>query len=119
MAASDSIKIWDPQLGGLRRGCKGHDVGARWALSSHDGLWVASESLMEKLEYGSRNYAPDTARLELSSLNKTINIWDLKIGKCLPTLLGYEDQVIAAAWRQHSAWMVLRSEDRAVIIWNV
>jgi WD40 repeat protein len=66
----------------------------------------------------SANYSPDGTRIVTASYDKTVRIWDARIGAPIAVLSGHGQKVMSAAYSPDSAHIVTASMDKTARIWD-
>ncbi len=63
-------------------------------------------------------YSPDGSRIVSASVDRTLKIWDAKIGKDVATLAGHTATVTCCAYSPDGSRIVSASDDKTLKIWD-
>jgi small GTP-binding protein len=77
-----------------------------------------------KLEYEGQGicahvFSPDGRRALTGSIDKTVQLWDLRTGRCLRVFEGHTDWVWSVAWSADQRRALSGSHDKTVRLWDV
>lgn len=97
-AASDSLKLWDVQTGGLKRA---------WAPYNYN-TFVYSVA-----------FSPDGRTLATGSQDNMVRLWDIETGELRRTFAGHTERVTAVAFSPDGKTLASGSDDKNVKLWNV
>jgi WD40 repeat protein/serine/threonine protein kinase len=136
----DTIKLWDPASGQLRRGWRTGEGTIAALAFSPDGqtlasaafcptanvkLWdVTTGGLRATLEGHTDRvrtvaFSPDGKRLASAGSDRAIRLWDTASGKAIAAFAGHTDRVRKVAFSPDGHCLASASEDKTVRLWDV
>jgi WD40 repeat protein len=134
----ETIKVWDPSTGELRKTLTGHSGRINGVAFSHDGtqlastswdktikLWDPSTGDLRKTLTGHSGringvaFSHDGMQLASACQNGIIMLWDLSTGELRKSLWNDSSLVTAVAFSHDGTQLAYASQDKTIKLWDL